>query len=284
MNNYLCNLIIPGFPKSGTSSLHDYLKQHPDICMSNPKEPHYFARSDKWSLGVDYHNSLFKHCGAGCRYYGESSTIYCVSDIAKKRIKDCLLKPKIIFLLRDPVERLISHYRWLYKLGLENRVLLEAIEANGYTFHPDEHLHGNYTGYLEFSSYSKYIPIWMSTFGKNNVYVITSKDLRNDPLLTMNRCFDFLGIDRLGNIKPMAKNITNEIQPMVERSWARMFRSVIPGHIVIAVRRFAIATSIWNKMMKPKITVPELSNAEIEKTKFLLKKECDYYRSILEKT
>ena len=58
-DQYRCNLIVPGFPKSGTSSLHDYLNLHPDICMSSPKECHFFAIENRYENGCKFHNKIF---------------------------------------------------------------------------------------------------------------------------------------------------------------------------------------------------------------------------------
>ncbi|MEA3642075.1 MAG: hypothetical protein VBE63_19355, partial [Lamprobacter sp.] len=116
----LCNLVVPGFPKSGTSSLHEYLDLHPQINMSRHKESHFFAIEKHWNKGWDYHNSLF-NISKDYSYYGESSTIYCISEKSIERIQSSLKSPKFIFLLRHPVQRVLSHYRWLCALGLERR-------------------------------------------------------------------------------------------------------------------------------------------------------------------
>ena len=70
---YLCNLVVPGAAKSGTSSLHEALNKHPEICMSEIKEPHYFCRLGKYAQGSSYHNSLFT-AEETAKFFGESST------------------------------------------------------------------------------------------------------------------------------------------------------------------------------------------------------------------
>jgi hypothetical protein len=65
-----CNLIVPGFGKSGTSSLHEYLALHPDICMSNPKETNFHIRAN-WQRGEDWYNSLFRDEGRARLWDGE---------------------------------------------------------------------------------------------------------------------------------------------------------------------------------------------------------------------
>ena len=83
--------------------------------MSKVKEPHYFSVENNWKLGSDFHNSLFESAGKNdVAYYGESSTTYCVSEVALKRIHEQLVETKIIFIVRDPVERVVSHNSCLY--------------------------------------------------------------------------------------------------------------------------------------------------------------------------
>jgi hypothetical protein len=130
------NLIVPGFAKSGTTSLHEYLALHPDICMSNPKETNFHIRAN-WQRGEDWYNSLFRDEGRARLWYGESSTAYSVWEPALERIKKCLHQPRFIVMLRHPVQRLISHYKWFWARNLESRLLLKALreeEEKGRSF------------------------------------------------------------------------------------------------------------------------------------------------------
>jgi hypothetical protein len=122
-----CNFIVPGFAKSGTSSLHLYLAMHSEICMSDPKEPHFFACTRQWQRGLEWYNSIFQNECQPRRWYGESSTSYSVWEPALEKIKHWLHKPKFIILLRHPVERPFSHYNWLAAMNLESRSLRKAV-------------------------------------------------------------------------------------------------------------------------------------------------------------
>ncbi len=167
-SEYLCNLIVPGAAKSGTSTLHDALNQHPEICMSDSKEPHYFCRFERNTKGPKHHNSLFSQVG-GESVFGESSTSYMPWPDAIERISKDLENPKIIIVLRDPISRTFSHWRWRVKLGLEKRSLLQAIKLDGYGYDPEKPDGYGYMAYLQFSNYSKYCPLWIEKFGKENV-------------------------------------------------------------------------------------------------------------------
>ena len=193
MAQYKCNLIIPGAAKSGTSSLHELLNLHPNISMSKEKEPHYFSRRDKFEMGSDYFNSIFED-GRQKKVFGESSTSYLICEEAIQRIYECLHTPRIVMVLRHPVDRTFSHYCWRYKLGLENRSFLDAIVQNGYGYNPDKTDTFGYMSYLQFSKYSTYIPIWIEAFGKDNVHLLNSRDLGRDENPELAKIHKFLGL------------------------------------------------------------------------------------------
>ena len=124
----LPNLIIPGAAKSGTSTLHAALAEHPQVFMSQKKEPHFFARSPSES-GLASYLSLFEGTGE-YPVRGESSTSYMVVPEAPRQIRKVLKDPKIIFIVRNPVAWAFSHYRWLCSLGLEYRPFRKAFNAD----------------------------------------------------------------------------------------------------------------------------------------------------------
>lgn len=192
-SEYLCNLVIPGAAKSGTSSLHEYLDAHPLISMSSSKEPHHFCRDDLYTQGASAHNSLFE-ASPDTRYFGESSTGYLPWSMAAERIARELKNPKVIFVLRHPVARCHSHYRWRYRLGLEKRSFLDAIKVDGYGYNPEKPTEFGYMAYLEFSQYSRHCAIWEQVLGTENCLYVSSEALLNDRQKTLNYCFTFLGL------------------------------------------------------------------------------------------
>lgn len=218
--SYLCNLVIPGAAKSGTSSLHDVLHRHPEISMSTPKEPQHFSFPDRYARGAEYHNALFERA-ASIRWYGESSQCYMVHEQALERIRQDLDSPKAILLLRHPVERLLSHYRWNYKLGVEKKPLMVAIDSRGddVSYAPDSQV-GMYRergGYLAFSRYSRWIPLWRDALGAENVLVLRTEDLRVDQEMVAQRCFRFLGLGAYNVGQAIRKNSTDKTIRLLPR-------------------------------------------------------------------
>lgn len=117
----LPDFVVIGAPKAGTSSLHYYLSFHPGIHVSKPKEPCFFSESPplgKWHLGLDWYRGLFRTDKPVC---GEASTEYArwpaVPGVMEK-MQPLLPGAKLIYLLREPFERLKSHYRMDARLGI----------------------------------------------------------------------------------------------------------------------------------------------------------------------
>jgi len=203
-SEYICNLVIPGAAKSGTSSLHAYLDAHPMISMSSSKEPHHFSRDARYAEGAQAHNALFKKT-TGARFFGESSTTYLPWAPAADRIALHLKHPKAIIILRHPVARCFSHYRWRYRLGLEKRSFWDAIKCDGFGYDPEKTTEFGYMAYLEFSQYSRQCSVWENTIGSESCLFISLEDMLKDRRKTLKRCFDFLGLQMLENIEAIGQ-------------------------------------------------------------------------------
>jgi hypothetical protein len=119
------NFLIIGAAKSGTTSLHHYLKQHPQVYMSQIKEPSFFAFEGtkpaipgpwkRWAAhnfitDIQAYRSLFQGVSDEVAI-GEASTIYLVHPTAPQRIRHYVPDAKLIAILRDPAERAYSNYR-----------------------------------------------------------------------------------------------------------------------------------------------------------------------------
>lgn len=197
---YLCNLILPGAGKSGTSSLHVMLGKHPQLSFSDPKEPQHFSFDPLYKGGPDTHNAMFSR-NDEVIYFGESSQCYMVHPHAIERIARHCRDPRIIFLLRDPIGRLLSHYAWAFRLGTEHRPLRAAIEElgeeTGYEFDPSAGMYRPLGGYLAFSHYATWIPRWQAEFGEDRVLLLRTEDLRASPAATLKRCWQFLGVPEI---------------------------------------------------------------------------------------
>ncbi len=274
---YRCNLVMPGAAKSGTSSLHELLDQHPDIEMSSKKEPHHFSRRERFEAGAAAHNALFEGGGEPL-YCGESSTSYMISEAAIARIRESLVDPKIIILLRDPVERTFSHYRWRYTLGLEDREFLDALREDGYAYDPEQ-THGyGYRSYLQFSRYGTYVPKWVSAFGEDNVLIVSTQSLKSDPAATFAKCVRFLDLSDTGFQREIKANVTETLTrrsfgpaSLVARFVPRQLKGAAYGRL-----RNAMAKRIPKRTLRRELLSGERAFLEEE-----LAEDIHFFRTVL---
>lgn len=224
------NLIIPGFPKAGTSALHYYLSQHPEICTSYRKEPHtysfedrYIARfenSGKFAFSTMFHNYNNE------KYILDASTTYLISDTAIDRIvKDCP-NAKFIVVIRDPIERIESHYNWLKSLGFVNKNVQDEIgEWRDAQFDYRNHYYGYFKYYLQFSSYGSQLVRLYTLTEKENVMLVQNNDLLNDTENVLNEVFNFLNISSVNNLSLEKKNETT-LETKVTRKWLKKITKI----------------------------------------------------------
>ena len=107
----LPNLIVIGAPKCGTTSLHFYLDQHPDISMSTPKELRFFFRDD-WKSNVAWYGRQFDDASSRL-VRGESTpgyTLYPYRRDVAERMHSLVPRAKLIYVVRDPIQRIVSHW------------------------------------------------------------------------------------------------------------------------------------------------------------------------------
>ena len=197
----LPNLLIVGAAKSGTTSLHNYLKQHPDIFMSYHKEPHFLINNE---IGVnripkginnlqDYSN-LFSN-GASQKYRGESSAMYLqFPEIAIKNIDRYLNEDvKIIIMLRNPIERAFSGYQHVKRYNLDEDLDFEdAIEISEQRYFTNNNITPA-SRYIHIGMYNEFVRKFKTKF-KTNVHIIIYKDFINNTNQELSRLFIFLGI------------------------------------------------------------------------------------------
>ena len=204
------NLFIPGAAKSGTTSLHELLDLHPDICMSTIKEPVYWNSADyDLPKNVNQYNNIFKNNDA--KIIGESTTSYMFYPEFISRIKQHYNKdPKFIFILRNPIDRCYSHYHWMVGRGQEELSFKESMindlnrpfEKYGYL--------PNY--YYHFGRYGYWLNKFYQVFESNAIKIITLEQLKNNRLQTINECFRFLELPPLENMSAIKSNPTVKLK------------------------------------------------------------------------
>lgn len=177
------NLFIPGAGKSGTSSLHELLNQHPDICMSSVKEPHFWTRpnfKDYTKEDIDNYLKLFDK-KENAKYRGESSTGYMAFPRFINHIKKQYSnQPKFIFILKNPIDRCYSHYWWLKGMGSERKEFIKSVlfDIGIEPIHSSRLPEANYKNYFQFGLYGKWLGKFYANFENVNIKIITFESLK----------------------------------------------------------------------------------------------------------
>ena len=204
------NFFIPGAAKSGTTSLHELLDTHHEISMSKEKEPVYWTNklfNEFENLEISRYLNLFEQ---EVKIKGESTTSYMYYDNFIKNVKDNFHQPpKFIFILRNPIDRYISHYNWLKGLGKEKRRIDKIIEEERYL---DFKEYNDYPKeYYQFGLYYKWISRFIENFGKENIKIVTLEKLISERLNILNSCYEFLGVSKMDSVNFIKSNKTNKV-------------------------------------------------------------------------
>jgi hypothetical protein len=188
----LPTFFIIGAPKAGTTSLHHYLDQHPEVQMSAVKEPQFFSGP---ADGIPYRMGRIEDLARyeelfdpAVRVRGEATAEYAVSPRragVPERIKEMVPEAKFIYLVRNPVPRTVSNYKMMVALKGERRSLREAL--------------GDFSDlrslYISPSLYATQVELYLRQFPEDRVLVLDQADLRSDRMPTLRRVFSFLDVD-----------------------------------------------------------------------------------------
>ena len=178
------NFLIIGSAKSATTSVSNALAQHPDICFSQPKEPQFFSKID-WRNHINSYHALFK---TKAKLYGEGSTNYTKFPSFNKSVHSDIHEynpdMKLIYIMRNPIDRIISHYTHTYNRGYEkNKNIDNAIISQNH--------------YIDVSKYATQITPYIKQFGKEQVLLLFFEDFIAHPQDVLDNVYRFLKVDQL---------------------------------------------------------------------------------------
>jgi hypothetical protein len=186
----LPNFLIIGSQKSGTTSLYNVLRQHPQVFMPDRKEVNFFFLEAEYQRGPDYYQSYFASVPTQSIAVGEASPGYICHPDAPARIHQLLPDVKLILTVRNPIDRAYSQY-WDNRRSLsEHRTFAEVVKlALEPTYHPGR------LGYFSRGTYLQYIQRYLDYYPPENLLILPFDDLRHSPGSFYGRIFHFLAID-----------------------------------------------------------------------------------------
>ncbi len=177
----LPNLIVIGAQKCGTSTLHYYLGLHPQVAMSETKELNFFIAERNWPRGVAWYRRQFD---PSAPVRGETSPNYTAHPVFQgvpERMHSVVPDARLIYLVRDPVDRIAAHWVHNVSKGRAEGDLAATLRTRA--------------TYVARSRYHMQLERFLALFPRTSVLVVDQDELRHDREATLARVFEFAGVD-----------------------------------------------------------------------------------------
>lgn len=248
------DFIIIGAMKCGTSTLHEQLAKQSGLFMTDLKEPNFFSNDEEYEKGLDWYLSLFSEANEGY-ICGESSTHYSKLPTYPKTV-DRLLQHfpdlKFVYIMRHPIDRLVSQYIHEWTQGIVSSDINQAI--------------ADFPELVEYSLYTKQLKPYFKQFGKDKVLPVFFESLISDPQMELERICQFIGYAQKPrwNFDLDAQNVSQErMRPSAWRD------NLVENPLLATLRRLMIPKSVrtWVRAWWTMKKRPELTTENIDKLK-----------------
>ena len=215
------NFLIAGAGESGTSWLYACLLQHPQVYM--PKEmrpePHFFYKQVEYDKGLDYYlERYFNDVPSSANAIGERSSSYIFGETVAPRIHEVFPDMKFIIMLREPVERAYSNWRFTVQSGLEWRSFESAIAAESARIRNEKNLFWREIkpyAYLARSEYGPQIRTFFDIFPAKNILILNSDLVKKDEAEALRQVCRFLEVDEIQNYQAPGTFPTSSVRSKI---------------------------------------------------------------------
>ena len=236
------DLIVIGAAKCGTTSLHHQLDLHPQIAMTREKELHFFTGGRRWERGLDWYRAQFD---PRAPVRGEASVTYTAFPKHRgvpQRMHDIVPDVRLLYIVRDPIARIVSDYVHRFSDGLEHRPLRDALEV----------LEGN--DLVERSRYHLQLEQYLAVYPQDRLRVVSLERLRADPAGVLRGIYRFLEVDP-GFASPRLHDVWNPTavkrrKGPVARALYRLSRTA-PARILSPEMRRRIGLVLYRPFSRP---------------------------------
>ncbi len=235
--------LVIGAGKAGTTTFWQLLRQHPQIFMSTRKEPHFFSFDKNFARGAAWYEAHFAE-GRDHAHRGEASTTYSLRNLfphAAERIAAYDPTLKLIYLVRDPGERIESAWQQLRRFGpapgLRAAGMGDVPDAMWVDNSFDRAVRLQSQALVESTNYRKELALYEQHFCREQILVLLFEDLKRDPRAVMGRCFGFLGVDSEVELTDYAahENVYGHypvLRPGLRRFWSVARRREVSAALV----------------------------------------------------
>lgn len=241
----LPTFFLLGATKCGTTSLHQYMRQHPNVYMPYVKEIRFFnAPEEEFEKMIDTYPDFFE--GVDAASVGEATPAYFRRpDVVIPRMKriygDWLFgdsAPRFIVIIRDPVQRAFSNYMHNVRLGRETRSFEQALDEE-YDDLPDSRR--RWRSYFHDGQYAYILSEWLETFDRDRFLIVLTEDLKVDADALMASIFDFLDVDTSQSVDTSQR--LNAQGGSFRSAWLRSFMASPPDWVLSALKQMIPRTT-----------------------------------------
>lgn len=285
----LPEFLLIGAAKSGTTMLYDLLKQHPNVFMPHSKEPRFFIYKDEVISAEDKVNkktvtnereykALFAQ--AGDRISGEASG-YLVSKKACDLIHAQIPDVRLIAVLRNPIDRVFSHYTFAVMKGFENEKSFTNVIQRDIT---DLNSSRNY---LRHGLYAEHLKTYLDKFNSSQFLILLYEDLISNPISSVKRIYEHIGVSPdftpTMNVK---KNVSGKIRSkfvnnLYQKDFVlrKLLKQVIPTKIKTSLIRLIEKRNIEKVTIKDsdKTLLREFYIRDIAELENILNKDLSHW-------
>lgn len=263
----LPTFLVIGAMKCGTTSLYYYLADHPQIGMSPVKETDFFLdEHGHWHRGRDWYARQFPDDAEARGECAPNYTKRHLFDGVPERIQSLCPDIQLIYLVRDPVERTISHYVGSRLQGREERSFEAAVA--------DE----DHSNYVLTSKYHTQLQPYLDRFPEENLLVCATEDLKASPRATLRRMYRFLGVDPTVDSHRTEQRFN--VSGMKVGGWLRRFARRMPQGLKDRLRPYVP----WRWLPGKRVPRPTLSEATRARLEALFRPEVEQLRAVTGQT
>ena len=235
MSLRLPHFIIAGAPRTATTWLYELADKHPEIAMARPRqpEPKFFLIDELYERGLSYYSATWFDALPNGMRYGEKTTNYLESSTACTRIANDLPNVRLVFMLRNPVDRAHSNYLWSTRNGLETETFERALELEA---RRENHVEAKLRyarpfAYFSRGLYAELLRPWIERFPREHILVLRTEDVARAPRDVAQKLYRFVSVaeqvelaDDLGTINAAHPDGSPEIDPAIREALNARYR------------------------------------------------------------
>ena len=264
--------------KSGTTFLDTRIRNHPEIKMPKRDMNHSFFDNDEiYALGEKFYQNLFLEYDFKKYVVGQTSADCAFNKNSIKRIKNLIPDCKLIFIIRDPIERINSLYWHQVSMGREFYSLEKAIEKESKRTKKNYYSYKMYS-YLARSKYASQFKIINKYFKEENVLIIPFEQVINNQLKFFNIIFNFLNVKKIKNMQEITIGIE-------KNNKARIPSNLHISKIAFILQKFGLLrlSRILLNRFRVESKTPKVDDKLKKKLEIILKEDILFYNEIINK-